>query len=83
MTNGFQLVYGDPSQVIQPNPTMYTQAPLYYQMPMQSYAAPGLEVNQKSGKNWSKFHILGVHFQAVLPKLKLFDKCFQKYTNPI
>jgi len=43
MTNGFQLVYGDPSQVIQPNPTMYTQAPLYYQMPMQSYAAPGLE----------------------------------------
>lgn len=43
MTNGFQLVYGDPGQVIQPNPTMYTQAPLYYQMPMQSYAAPGLE----------------------------------------
>jgi len=41
MTNGFQLVYGD--QVIQQNPAMYTQAPMYYQMPMQPYAAPGLE----------------------------------------
>jgi len=42
MTNGFQLVYPG-EQVLQPNPTMYAQAPLYYQMPMQQYATPGLE----------------------------------------
>jgi len=54
MTNGFQLVYGD--QVIQPNPTMYTQAPLYYQMPMQPYAAPGLEQRKPRGAGGTRPH---------------------------